>query len=151
MAANPAVMLVLSSRNAMPFFLTGRIDAGSCVSLFNIRRLVGYRLPFTAMYVLITSYSAAMVRLCSHMDPRGAILLDEAIHTLNRAVRPVSVWSGGQCFVHGSTGGQAPKNKGTFEPLRMVTELISFIYPVFALRRTLHSSQRCLDIWFSPV
>ena len=46
------------------------------------------------------------------MDPRSAILLDETIHALDCAVRPVSVWYGGQYIVYLGTCGQAPNNEG---------------------------------------
>ena len=62
---------------------------------------------------LATSNSTVVVRLCSHMDPRGAILLDEKIHILDCALCYVPVWYGGQCIVHLGAGGKAA-NKGTF-------------------------------------
>ena len=117
MAPNPkAIMLVLVSSvsiKATPFILTDQIDAGSCASLSNIQRLVGYYL-WSMTVLFITSHSAAMVRLCTHLDPRSAILLDEAIHALDCPVHPVSVCHGGQCAVHLSAGKKAPHNEGVF-------------------------------------
>ena len=95
------------------FFLTARINAGLCTSQYNIRQLVGHLLP-SSITVLISYGSIALVWLCPHMDPRGTILLDETIHSLDTAVYPVSVRFGGQYIIHLSNSGQAPNIEGAF-------------------------------------
>jgi len=79
--------------------------------IFDDRWATYYLLTVT---VVISFRSAVVVWLCCDMDPRGAILLDKTIHSLDCTVCPVSVWYGGQCVVHLSTCGQAPNNEGMF-------------------------------------
>ena len=114
----------------MPFFLTVRIDAGSCTSPSNIRQLVGI-LP-SSISILIGIGSIALVWLCPNMVPRGTIRLDETIQALDSALCPVSVWYGSQYIIHLSNSGQAPNNEGTFWSVEsVVNELNLFLPQVF--------------------